>query len=135
VELFSASAQLGIVLHLVVAAGYHIVPAHHLRHSLAAYFVAAAANLTILRPHLQAPHSQVADTICRAHHDSERHSDYLVGQGRGIAGEQVRATAGRLVTRWERMFDLLWERRSPMVKAQLDVPRRWCRRCSSWFCR
>jgi hypothetical protein len=129
---------LDIVLHLVVAARPNIVPVgvvavQHPRRSLAADLVAAVANLASLCHHLQMRYSHFDDTVCRAYHYSERHSDCLVDQGMGTLGELVLATAGRHQPRWERIFGLLWERKSPMAMAQLGVPHRWHRLCSSSF--
>jgi hypothetical protein len=129
VEQVSAVAQPGTVLHLVVAAEQCIVPvgiaaAHHPQRSLAAFLVAVVTDLATPRRHPQTPDSQVADMTCRARHDRERHLDCLVRLGMGIVEEQVPATAGRHWTRWERTFEMLWERRNPTARGQLDVPHR-----------
>ena len=83
VQLFVV-AQLGTVLHRVVAAEQHTVPvgiaaAHHPRHSLLAYFAVDGTNLAIPGHPRETPHSGVADTICREHLDNERHLNCLVG--------------------------------------------------------
>src|SRR5438874_11524005 len=72
--------------------------------------------------------------ICRRHHGSEEQLGCLVDRGIVIVEEQVTAMTEYHWMGWERMYDLLWEKKNPMERGQLNVPHRWHRRCNSLLC-